>query len=81
MTQYYITEIRQLANGDFEHQVHFAWDEDPVKARLKADSKYYELLSTAAVSNTKKHSAILFTEESVPLLWQCYTHELEEASE
>ena len=77
MTQYYIKEIRQLANGEIVHQVQLEWDEDSVKAALKADSKYYELLSTAAVSNTKKHSAILFTDESVPLLWQCYTHELE----
>lgn len=37
MTQYYIVEIQQLANGEYAHLVHFAWDADPDKARLKAE--------------------------------------------
>lgn len=78
MTQYYIIEIKQLSTGDFEHQVHFAWDDDADKARLKAESKYHEILSSAAVSQTKKHSAIILSEESFPLLRKCYKHESEE---
>ena len=76
MTQFYIVEIQQYANGEFGHLVHYAFDDDPEKARLKAESKYHEVLSAAAVSNTKSHSAIMFSTESFPLLHQCYKHEV-----
>ena len=76
MTQIYIVEIQQYANGEFGHLVHYAFDDDPEKARLKAESKYHEVLSAAAVSNTKSHSAIMFSTESFPLLHQCYKHEV-----
>ena len=79
MTQFYILEIKQLNNGEFEHQVHYAWDENAQKARLKAESKYHEILSQAAVSDTKKHSAIIVSEESFPVVNQCYKHESEVA--
>jgi hypothetical protein len=75
MTQFYILEIKQLNNGEFEHNVYFAWDENPNKARLKAEAKYHEVLSAGAVSNTKKHSAIIVSEECFPVVNQCYKHE------
>ena len=74
MTQYYIVEIQQYANGEFGHIVHFAYDENPDTARLKGESKYYEVLSAAAVSNLPSHSAIMFSTEGFPLLHQCYKH-------
>jgi exopolyphosphatase/pppGpp-phosphohydrolase len=77
MTQFYILEIKQLSNGEFEHNVYYAWDENPNKARLKAESKYHEILSQAAISDTKKHSAIIVSEESFPVVNQCYKHENE----
>ena len=77
MTQYYILEIKQLNNGEYEHQVHFAWDEDANKARLKAESKYHEVLATGAISETKKHSAIIVSDEAFPVMNQCYKHESE----
>ena len=49
MTQYYIVEIK-MVNGEFEHQVHWAYDADATTARLKAESKYHEVLAAAAVS-------------------------------
>jgi len=76
MTQFYIVEIQQYANGEYGHLVHYAYDEDPDKARLKAESKYHEVLSAAAVSNTKSHSAILFSTEGFPVMHQCYKHEV-----
>lgn len=75
MTQFYIVEIQTYANGEYGHLVHFAFDEDPDKARLKAESKYHEVLAAAAISNTKAHAAILFSTEGFPLLHQCYKHE------
>lgn len=77
MYQFYIIEIKQYPNGEYEHTVHFAYDAEPITARLKAESKYHEILSAAAISNTLKHSAVLINDESYPLLNQCYSHNLE----
>lgn len=74
MTQYYIIEIQQYANGEYGHLVHYAWDENSDTARLKAEAKYHEVLAAAAVSETKKHSAIIISDESFPVLYQCYKH-------
>lgn len=76
MTQFYIVEIQKYDNGEFGHIVHYAFDEDADKARLKADSKYYEVLSAAAISNISEHSAILFSSEGFPIMHQCYKHEV-----
>ena len=81
MTQFYIVEIQTYHNGEFGHLVHYAWDENPTTARLKAESKYHEVLAAAAVSDTAKHSAILFSTEGKPLMWQCYSHEEEPSAE
>lgn len=81
MTQFYIIEIKQLLNGEYEHAVHYAWDEDANKARLKAESKYHEVLATGAVSETLKHSAIIISDEAFPVMNQCYYHEQEETPE
>lgn len=76
MTQFYIVEVQQYANGEFGHLVHYAWDEDADKARLKAESKYHEVLAAAAVSNTLSHAAILFSTDGFPVMHQCYKHEV-----
>ena len=74
MNQYYIFEIQQYANGEYGHIVHFAYDEDAAKARLKAESKYHEVLSAAAVSELQSHSATLLTADGRALMTQCYKH-------
>ena len=76
MTQFYIVEIQQYADGSFGHIVHYAFDIDPDKARLKAESKYHEVLAAAAVSETRCHSAILFSTEGFPVMHQCYKHDI-----
>lgn len=78
VTQFYIIEIQQDKNGDYGHIVHYAFDEDPTKARLKAEAKYHEILASAAISETLKHSAIIISDESFPVLNQCYKHEFDE---
>ncbi len=75
MTQFYIVEIQKYDNGDYGHLVHFAYDADADKARLKAEAKFYEVLSAAAVSELPEHSAILFSSEGFPIMHQCYKHE------
>ena len=76
MTQFYIIEIRQYANVEYEHLVHYAYDENAQQAQLKAESRYHEILAAAAVSATACHAAILFTTEGFPLMHQCYKHTL-----
>ena len=76
MTQFYIVEIQQYSNGDFGHIVHWAFDENPDRAREKADSKFYEVLSACAISELPLHSAILFNTEGFPLDHKCYKHEV-----
>lgn len=72
--QYYVMEIQQYADGTYGDIKHFAYDEDPDMARMKGESKYYEVLSAAAVSNLPSHAAILFSSEGFPIMHQCYKH-------
>lgn len=78
MTQYYIVEIKQLTSGEYEHNIYYAWDEDRETAYMKAQQKYHELLSTAAVSNTKKHSAIIIDDSAATVESRSFVHVIEE---
>lgn len=40
----------------------------------EAESKYYAVLSAAAVSDVPVHSAIIVSEEGFPLMHQFYKH-------
>ena len=73
--QYYVAEIQQYANGEFGHIIHYGFDEDDTKARLKTEAKYHEVLAAAAVSELPSHAAIMFSTDGVPLMYQCYKHE------
>ena len=85
MNQFYIIEIQRYWNvdentgiktpGEFGHIVHFAYDEDPTKARLKAESKYHEVLAAAAISELPQHSATLLTSDGRAVMNQVYRHE------
>ena len=79
MAQFYVLEIQQYANGEYGHIVHFAYDIDPNKARLKGESKYHGVLEAAAISELPSHAAILVGADGFPLMHQCYRHGQEEA--
>ena len=81
MNQYYIIEIQQYDNGEYGHIVHYAYDEDASKARLKAESKYHEVLAAAAVSELQSHAATLLTADGRAIMNQCYKHALAPATE
>lgn len=81
MNQFYIIEIQQYTNGEFGHIVHFAFDENPTKARLKAEAKYHEVLAAAAVSELPQHSATLLTSDGRAVMNQCYKHVVEPTPE
>lgn len=78
LTQFYIVEIKQYQNGEYEHNVFFAWDENAGLARLKGESKFHEILAEAAISEMKTHSAIMFGTDGTPVMYHCYRHETEE---
>lgn len=81
MTQLYVIEVRKNQNEEFEHNVFWLYDADADKAQLKGESKYHEVLAAAAVSEYKEHSAILFTSQGFPLMYQCYHHAEAEENE
>ena len=74
MTQCYVIELQKYADGTYGDIKHVVWDEDPTKARLKAESKFYEVLAAAAISTLPVHAAIMFTSEGVPVMNQRYIH-------
>lgn len=74
--QYYVVEIQRDANGNYGHMVYYEYDEDKVKAQRKGESKYYAVLSAAAVSGLPCHAAILFDSEGNPLMNKCYKNEI-----
>ena len=81
MNQFYIIEIQQYTNGEFGHIVHFAYDENATTARLKAESKYHQVLASAAVSELPQHSATLLTSDGRAVMNQCYKHVVEPTPE
>lgn len=84
MNQFYILEIQKYnvttdqdgtpTGDEYGHIVHFAYDADPTKARLKAEAKYHEVLAAAAVSELPQHSATLITSDGRVIMNQCYVH-------
>ena len=70
--QFYIVEIHRNAANEYEHVVHWAYDAEYDKALAKGESKYYEVLSRAAVSEYPLHSAILFGTDGTPVAYRCY---------
>ncbi len=72
--QYYVIELQQYQDGSYGNLVHFAWDADEEKARLKGESKYYEILAAAAVTSLPQHGAILISSKGEPIMNKCYEH-------
>lgn len=75
MKKYYIVELQLSTEGVYAHLVHEAFNEDPKLARNQAESVYHQVLAAAAISNTARHAAILFTAEGIPIMHHCYDHE------
>jgi len=77
MFQFYTVEIKKTHAGEFEHDVQWHWDEDATLAQRKAEAKFHEILSRAAVSGDSyaEHSAIIFSSEGFPIANACYKHE------
>lgn len=81
MYQYYIIEIQKYANGEYGHLIHWASDADADLARMKAESKYHQVLAAAAISELPQHSAALLASDGTELMRQCYVHTVVPAQE
>ena len=46
-------------------------------SQREAESKYYAILSAAALSNVRRHGAVLMTEEGFVLKQEVFTHTVE----
>lgn len=63
MYQFYIFEIMKDSNGNYAHDVHWAFDENADKARLKGESAFYDYCSKAALSDYPHHTVTLFSSD------------------
>lgn len=70
-------ELQKYINGEFGHIVHIAYDADLDMARRKGDSKYYEVMSAAAVSTIPEHAATLIYADCTPVRNGCYINGVE----
>ena len=81
MYQYYTVEIVKNAAGEYEHTVLWHHAETDEAARLKGESKFYEIMSRAAVSEFTEHGAILFSSRCKRIMDKCYIHAPETGEE
>lgn len=63
MYQFYIFEIKKNAAGEYEHDVHWAFDSNADRARLKGESEFYKYCSDAALSDYPHHTVTLFSSD------------------
>ena len=78
VTQFYIIEIKRLKDGSLEHEVSWAYDEDPMTARLKGESAFYTKVAQAALSDTDTHAVSLLAQEGQLIDRKCYHHVIDE---
>ena len=65
---YIVIELQKSADGVVSNLV------TSHKTLAEAESKYYSVLASAAISVIPVHSAILVSEEGFPVKHQCYKH-------
>ena len=65
---YIVVELQKNAEGVVSNIV-TAFD-----TLAEAESKYYSILASAAISKVPVHSAIIVSEEGFPVRNQCYKH-------
>lgn len=66
---YIVMELQKNADGHVSNIV------TEHESLALAESKYFTVLASAAVSRVPVHSAVLVSEEGFPVKHQCYRHE------
>lgn len=67
--KYIVIELQKNAEGQVANLV------TSHETLAEAESKFYAVLSSAAISTIPVHSAIIVSEEGFPVNHQCYKHE------
>ena len=73
--KYIVIELQKNSDGSVGNLV-YAFNK-----KAEAESKYYAILSAAAVSSVPVHSAIIIQEDAVPVTFKSFSHESEIAVE
>ena len=74
MYQYYIFIVRKDKNGEYSHDVKWAYDADETKAKAKGYSVYYDTLSAAELEETAFTTAALISDVGAVLECKCIEH-------
>jgi len=69
---YYVMELQTYGDGTGS-AIPMSYDNLPA-----AESKYYLILSAAAVSSVYRHGAVLMTEEGFTMKQEVFTHALQQ---
>ena len=73
--RFIVMEIQIFPNGNISTPC-YAYDD-----RTKAESKYFSILSSAAISSLPKHACALLTEDGMCIRNEAYEHEQEASNE
>jgi hypothetical protein len=71
--KYIVIELQKNNDGSVGNLV-YAFNK-----KAEAESKYYAILSAAAVSSVPVHSAIIIQEDAVPVTFKSFSHEAQMA--
>ena len=72
--QYYIFIVKKDVNGEYSHEVKWAYDEDEIKAYDKGENIYYDELSKAAINDTVFTSVTLISANGEMKKCNCKYH-------
>ena len=72
--KYIVIELQKNSDGSVANLV-YAYN-----TKAQAESKYYAILSAAAVSSVPVHSAIIIQEDAMPVTFKSFSHEVQQAS-
>lgn len=74
MYQYYIFIVRKSKDGEYSHDVKWAYDVDATKAKAKGNSEYYATLSAAELEETAFTTVTLISDVGEVLECKCIAH-------
>lgn len=77
MYQYYIFIINKSADGEYSHDVKWAYDENEKLAYNKAKNIYFDELSKAAINDMLFTSVILVSADGLLKRCECERHDNE----
>jgi len=69
--KYIVIELQKAQDESVANLVHV------FNTKAQAESKYYSILSAAAVSSVPVHSAIILQEDAVPVTFKSFTHNVQ----